>query len=488
MAGTPLIQYPLTFDDVAVIFSSEEWEMLNTQQRVLYMEVMRENYEHFIFLELKAPIILSWQQNKHPAVKATSHRTESPPSAGTQGPKINDKESREAHTELPTQPENPSKLPAKMPQQENHEDEQNGENCSQKKNINKPISSSRNSKRRKKLCCPQCNKSFKYSSALEAHLRVHSGDQPHKCNICNETFSYKSGLIVHRRKHSQTVAKVPQDAENETPLETTIKSSSPIITRKSGRITEKHTGDKTTATKPESEAASKTSSMDNETSKVAAPPTTDSSGTNKQTEKEKPLKCNYCEKRFNDQKILKAHHRIHSGKLAFPCQYCEESFSKASLLALHSSNHKVCKPYQCDQCDKNFNDQSLLLAHKRTHSGEKPYWCNQCQTWFPNHKSLLQHEQIHLKPKPYKCQHCEKSFNDKSLFLTHEGVHTNTKPFQCTKCNKSFYLKKQLENHQSDHDPDKPFPCNQCERSFNKKETLVAHTRVHKHSAQAQKA
>ncbi|XP_049822487.1 homeotic protein spalt-major-like isoform X2 [Aethina tumida] len=63
--------------------------------------------------------------------------------------------------------------------------------------------------------CRYCGKVFGSDSALQIHIRSHTGERPYKCNVCGSRFTTKGNLKVHFQRHS---VKFPHIKMNPNPV------------------------------------------------------------------------------------------------------------------------------------------------------------------------------------------------------------------------------------------------------------------------------
>ncbi|KAL1474266.1 hypothetical protein MTO96_038108 [Rhipicephalus appendiculatus] len=71
--------------------------------------------------------------------------------------------------------------------------------------------------------------------------------------------------------------------------------------------------------------------------------------------------------------------------------------STAPDMAKHHRTHTGERPYKCDYCARAFNNKSNMIRHKRIHTGEKPYQCHLCpwnSAWKPE---LTRHLKAHRR-------------------------------------------------------------------------------------------
>ncbi|XP_055551141.1 uncharacterized protein LOC129733352 [Wyeomyia smithii] len=166
---------------------------------------------------------------------------------------------------------------------------------------------------------------------------------------------------------------------------------------------------------------------------------------------EKPFECEVCHKNFTSKGSLKAHMMVHSGEKPFICSTCGWSFRRKRNLQVHVLSHTSNQPFQCEICQKAFKSKVHLQYHMRTHTGEKPYPCRYCEKAFADHTNRQRHEMSHTGIKPYKCCYCDKTFIRKRFQVDHESSHTGIKPYRCEMCNRTFSQKTALRRHLQSH-------------------------------------
>lgn len=142
----------------------------------------------------------------------------------------------------------------------------------------------------------------------------------------------------------------------------------------------------------------------------------------------RPLKCHFCEQRFNDRLGLKTHVQAkHIPGKNYSCDVCLKKFKTARFLYHHRrqihelGESRVAKcdtcgfvskgmanlkkhiktvhdtesiRHQCSYCPSMFKSKFNLTCHERTHSGESPYSCHFCNAKFKRAHHLKGHEQI----------------------------------------------------------------------------------------------
>ncbi|XP_042309666.1 zinc finger protein 250-like [Sceloporus undulatus] len=466
-----LPQAGVTFEDVAVCFSEEEWAMLELDQRTLHREVMEENYK------MVASFSDDVQESENGGapwkgwLKTTRYEE-----GKEQSMRMEAEQNRRNQC-----PADSCDIPVQGKTDENREIEKCfiSEKCfHQASGLNDNItnyiekgqhkshqleesfgcsthltSHGKEHMEEKTFACLECGKSCQ-KGGLSRHQKTLMGEKPYKCLQCGKGFAEKSSLIGHEMNHrgvkpfkclecGKGFVEKRTLAEHEMNHSTIVR---PYTCLECGKVY---------ATKRNLIWHQKTH------------------------KREKNYKCLECGKRFSYKLVLKKHQHIHREDKPYTWLDCGNKFRNTSTLKSHQNSHTEEKSYTCLECGKIFSQKRDLSRHQNNHMAEKPYKCLECGKGFIDKRSFIWHEMNHRGEKQYKCQECGKEFNEKRTLIRHEMNHRKEKTYKCQECGKSFSRKQSLTNHQRTHTKEKPCTCLECGKRFHQENDLYAHRKIH---------
>ncbi|XP_032413162.1 sal-like protein 3 isoform X1 [Xiphophorus hellerii] len=323
--------------------------------------------------------------------------------------------------------------------------------------------------------CRFCAKVFGSDSALQIHLRSHTGERPFKCNICGNRFSTKGNLKVHFQRHKDKYPHVqmnpfpvPEYLDN-VPTSSGIPYGMSVTPEKP--VSSWLDSKPLVATLPATLALPLSSTIPRvggSTDPVNVPALVKSPYQAAPGEcVSDPLNQRGIEAGFSPVPETDASKILKTDGVQLPLSHTQSpradpvgetpsrattpelntsaSFASSSPPVLHLTDSlqtsetsklqqlvenidkKISDPNQCILCHRILSCQSALRMHYRVHTGERPFKCKVCSRAFTTKGNLKTHVTVHRETPPVQVQHscpiCEKKFTNAVALQQHIRLH-----------------------------------------------------------------
>ncbi|XP_040265855.1 sal-like protein 1 [Bufo bufo] len=335
--------------------------------------------------------------------------------------------------------------------------------------------------------CRFCAKVFGSDSALQIHLRSHTGERPFKCNICGNRFSTKGNLKVHFQRHKEKYPHiqmnpypVPEHLDNiptstgipygmsippekpvtnwldskpvlpslttsvGMPLPPTISNLTPFIkTEEPQSIAISHpVASPSDSGKSDLPAVGSTLKKSNspleEIESMELPNPDDKGEENSQHSNFQNFDSTTCSPSGDlatanpttfSNPVLPLLSEQFKAKFPFGGLLDTAPASETSKLQqlVENIDKKSSDPNECVICHRVLSCHSALKMHYRTHTGERPFKCKVCGRAFTTKGNLKTHYSVHRAMPPLRVQHscpiCQKKFTNAVVLQQHIRMH-----------------------------------------------------------------
>ncbi|KAJ7332049.1 hypothetical protein JRQ81_014229 [Phrynocephalus forsythii] len=279
--------------------------------------------------------------------------------------------------------------------------------------------------------CKFCGKVFGNDSALQIHLRSHTGERPYKCNICGNRFTTKGNLKVHFQRHKDKYPEikmnpypVAEELDN-VPTESGIPHGMSVPLDESNLIVDA----KPILTALPTSAGLPLNTFNLASRKDPFPSALPSDIQPRRSPESEGGSSSGPASHESGAEQSRSSPQPSCSTSAFHVGRAVEQGSETTKLQqlVENIDKSAADPNECQICHRVLSCQSSLKMHYRTHTGERPFKCKTCGRAFSTKGNLKTHYGVHRANLPLKMQHscpiCQKKFTNAVVLQQHIRMH-----------------------------------------------------------------